>query len=190
MADDLFAQAFGSPASQSGGSSDPFSDVFGPKAADTQAAQDAFRTISPAGHFADSMDTTGVVSAPDSVPLADRAQQYQDQQDSWADTGRKFVSHIIPGLKHWAGGLLESGGKLSHRWAWCRIPSSRCRAHRQEEVAKERLAGAVPGQKMAEAATKDLADSAYNPGDSTTKKYAGMIADGVVKCSPRWRPAS
>jgi hypothetical protein len=185
MADDLFAQAFGSPASQSGGSSDPFSDVFGPKAADTQAAQDAFRTISPAGHFADSMDTTGVVSAPDSVPLADRAQQYQDQQDSWADTGRKFVSHIIPGLEHWAGGLREQRRKTSHTAMGMTADSVvSMQRHRQEEVAKERLAGAVPGQKMAAAATKDLADNAYNPGDSTTKKYAGMIADGVVKMLP------
>lgn len=47
-----------------------------------------------------------------------------------------------------------------------------------------RAAGTLPGQALSKEAAEDLATNGYNPGDSTGKYYAGMLADSLVLMAP------
>jgi N12 class adenine-specific DNA methylase len=131
-----------------------------------------------------------IMSAP--IPRNEAEARARDNvaepEDSWADVGRKFFSRMGPLFKHAAGGLAQAVVESASAPPTGAPLTSDEYVQMQGEmdaglkVARER--GLVPGQTLASAAAKDLAENNYNFGDSKLKKYPTMIAESVVQMIP------
>lgn len=125
---------------------------------------------------------------PATVDAARARDNVKEPEDSWLETGKKFFGRIGPLFKQSIGGtlqgLIESGAGAP--------PNAPLTGFEQEEIRKEAEAALkvardrkiVPGQRMYESASADLAANEYRPGDSSLKKYVPMVAESVAQMVP------
>lgn len=116
--------------------------------------------------------------------------------DTWAETGRKFVSRIAPLFQRGVAGSLmgtvESSGEQIRGMSGVGGPLNPFAILDKAGVDEfldgyarsMREAGTLPGQQLFESTTRDLAENGYDPGDSLAKKYIAMIAESTVQMIP------
>lgn len=109
-------------------------------------------------------------------------------EDSWSEIGRKFVSRIGPLLKQSVGGLtqaiIESANVPPPNAPLTSSEYADMQRDLDAGLAVAREKGIIPGQQLYKSATDDLAANGYNLGDSTTKRYATMIAESMAQMVP------
>lgn len=142
-----------------------------------------------AGRFASSATR---IDRGDSVPLerAPLRAPAPKERDSWVTLGRRVIENAPTMFKQAAGGILQSLIE-SEPTPPVQLSTSE-RAQWDEDVAKPhraaieaaRTAGTLPGQRMYEEATADLAENAPNVDPNSLKGYAYDITQGIVQMVP------
>lgn len=109
--------------------------------------------------------------------------------DSWAEIGKKLLQNAPTMLKQAAGGFLEGASERLPQIPQG-MPPPRSKRYEEfassfaENIAKERAAGKIPGQRMFEEATRDLKENAPDLEGNLAKRYSYEIAQAVVQMAP------